>query len=178
MRKTFWLAAEGVEGEGQDGWRAECNMHFVLGCSAVMDDQRTERRARRRRSRSFWRVDWGCNFKAAFEFPSTCWGGGGARAEGPDGCPVDTTAPCSCDGPLLGKTGVHTEALSSTPKMASSHLTLHTIRYCQDAEDWGEQRHGVVDDEDGMGMLHAHEGGVYMGNSQRPAEMVRETERE
>lgn len=29
-----------------------------------------------------------------------------------------------------------------------------------------------MDDEDGMGMLHAHEGGVYMGNSQRPAEMV------
>lgn len=48
----------------------------------------------------------------------------------------------------------------------------------QDAEDWGEQRHGVVDDEDGMGMLHAHEGGVYMGNSQRPAEMVREKGRE
>ena len=43
----------------------------------------------------------------------------------------------------------------------------------QDAEDWGEQRRGVVDEEDGMGMLHAHGGGVYMGHSQRPAETVR-----
>ncbi|CAM9363944.1 unnamed protein product [Scytosiphon promiscuus] len=42
----------------------------------------------------------------------------------------------------------------------------------EDAADWGEPHNYRVDDQDGMGMLHAHQGGVYMGNSQRPAEMT------
>ncbi|CBN76005.1 expressed unknown protein [Ectocarpus siliculosus] len=41
----------------------------------------------------------------------------------------------------------------------------------EDDADWGEPLDSMGDD-DGMGMLHAHGRGVYMGSSQRPAEMT------